>query len=55
MALIEAGFQVFPFFLIFHSQEKFLRRLVPVGEGIGIHDTHAVNTIHYELSEVVDQ
>ena len=42
-------------FLLIFSQEALLQRLVMVGEGLGGHGIHFVNTVCPSLSEVADQ
>ena len=53
--LPEAILQLFLFLLLLRIQEELLRILVPVGQAVSVHNTHAVNTVHIYLPEVADQ
>ena len=54
-ALLEAGLQVFPLLLFLRRLDTLLRRLVPVREGVIIHNTYVVNTVRPSLPEGADQ
>ena len=53
--MLEAGLQVIPLFLFFFRHETFLQRLVLLGEGVCIHDTHVLNIICPYLRESIYQ
>ena len=50
VVLLESSFQVFLILLLLHCLESLLRHLVLVGEGISVHDTHIMSTVHHSLS-----
>ena len=54
-ALLDTGLHVLQFSAIFHIQEKFLQRLVLIGQGGSIQDMHVVNTARPFLPEIADQ
>ena len=53
--LKEASLQVLTLFLLLHRHEALLRRLFLLGEDVGIHNAHVVNTVRPSLPEVADQ
>ena len=52
---MEARLQIVLLIILINRMKTFLRRLVLVGEGVSVHDTHVVNTVHPYLTEVADR
>ena len=55
MALPEERLQVIIILLLLCRLDILLQKLVPVGEGVSVHNMHVVNTISPSLPEVLDQ
>ena len=54
-ALLEAALQVHLTLTLLRLLQTFLRRLLPIGLSISVHDTHVVNTFCPILPEVLEQ
>ena len=47
---LDTRLQVLLLILLLYHLETLLLRLVPMGEGVSVHDTHATNAVYPSLS-----
>ena len=52
--LTEAIIQIILLLLLIFRLKTLLLKLVPVGDGVSVHDTHFVNTVRPSLTEIAD-